>query len=281
MIRIIRKYDRSKYLNTQEEVIYSYIKRSVVQKTPLVFIEFTCSTINPGYMFSKRVPEKYVSLSTEGNNLTGDIPILTDLLQELSELYPVKLVVLIGNTDPYYIYTCGWSRLESFTDGQLWMKFSVRWLKYKNNLNIWLKKKLPGIDYQLVSWYELERSQYRIKNNFDTQFRTAFASIDNYFPDNYFKWELNSLKNNFGPGKYFNGCKKPPLSLMQEWVYRKFAEYAVQGLWIKTLFPTAILIQNEKPSYLRTQMYQPLIIKKLNSVLPVIYPFGVDNRGFG
>lgn len=54
----------------------------------------------------------------------------------------------------------------------------------------------------------------------------------------------------------------------------------LQGLWLKENFPDGILLQNEKPTLLRCEMYQPLIIEKYKTKLPNLFIFGVDNSGY-
>lgn len=247
----------------------------------LTLIIFTCSTINPKYMFDLKNPENYVSLDPKGNNLEQDLPKLKKFYQQLSKYISVKIIILIGNTDPFYIYTQEGKIFPNISEGEFWNRFNIRWQLYKNNLQQYLKKRLPNIKFEVISWYELEKSyeKYLIWN-FRKQFTYVRKNIYKYFSQDDLNRELSSLQNAFGEGKYFYNIKKPPTPILKEWIKRKFAEYAVQGLWIKQIFAEAILLQNEKPSFLRTKMYQPLIKKYLNSSLPVIYPFGVDNLGF-
>ena len=119
----------------------------------------------------------------------------------------------------------------------------------------------------------------RAKGDIST-YSKVFAKISRYFSKKELDWELAKLKNQFGSGKYFENLTRPSDKLLKDWVKRKFAEYAVQGKWLYKYFPNTILIQNEKPSELRSRMYQPLIKGEYGDKLPIVYFFGIDNSGF-
>ena len=262
-------------------LVQSCISACVYQNIPLNFVIFTCSTINPKYLFDQNNPEKYVSLNPAGNNLEADILELKKFYYKISKIYPAKIIILIGNTDPYYIYSQGWKIYKNLPSDILWKQFSKRWGSYRQNLEVWLKKEIPDVNYEVVSWFELEKTwEKNTGNNFEYIFNKTYKDITSYFPTKLINWEIRKLKTQFGENKYFYNIKTPKLSILKDWTKRKFAEYAVQGFWIKQIFPDAILLQNEKPSLLRTKMYQPLIKKYLKSKLSVIYPFGRDNSGF-
>lgn len=232
-------------------------------------------------MFDRKNPENYVSLEPAGNNLKQDLPKLKKLYKQSVKYRSVRLIILIGNTDPFYIYTQEGKIFPNISEKGFWNRFSKRWKIYRSNLEEYLQKLLPNVKFEVISWYELEKDlEKKLGWNFKGQFSEVRKNISKYFTKEDFNWELKNLKNAFGEDKYFYNLKRPPIPVLKEWVKRKFAEYAVQGLWIKQIFPEAILLQNEKPSFLRTKMYQPLIKKYLNSRLPVIYSFGVDNLGF-
>lgn len=232
-------------------------------------------------MFDRKNPENYVSLEPAENNLEQDLPKLKKLYKQSAKYSSVRLIILIGNTDPFYIYTQEGKIFPNISEKEFWNRFGKRWKIYRSNLEQYLQKLLPNVKFEVISWYELEKDlEKKLGWNFKRQFSKVRKNISKYFTKEDFNWELKNLKNAFGDGKYFYNLKRPPLPILKEWVQRKFTEYAVQGLWIKQIFPEAILLQNEKPSFLRTKMYQPLIKKCLNSELPVIYPFGIDNLGF-
>ena len=256
------------------------IETAIFSQKPLILLTFTCSTINPQYMYDVKNPELYVSLDPEGNNLEVDLPTLASLYKQLNLIYPTKLIIFIGNTDPFYIYTEEVQRLPGVTTKEFWKRFSKRWKLYKKNLGLYIQKAYPSLNPEIISWYELEKEWVTFGWDFKKQFNKTLQKIDTYFPKSDFEWELTKLENSFGKGKYFYNLKKPSQKTLQIWVKKKFAEYAVQGLWIKFIFQNAILLQNEKPSDLRSKMYQPLIKSKLNSRLPIIYPYGVDNSGY-
>lgn len=270
-----------KAIDSNNLLVKANIANSVYQNLPLNFVIFTCSTINPKYLFDQNNPEKYVSLSPIGNNLEVDLLKLKNFYDKISKIYPTKITILIGNTDPYYIYSQSWKIYKNLSSDILWKRFSKRWNNYKQNLNLWLKTELPNVNFEIISWFELEKTwEKNTGNNFEYIFNKTYKDIFSYFSKKLLDWEICKLKKQFGLNKYFYNIKTPKLSILNDWTKRKFAEYAVQGFWIKQIFPNSILLQNEKPSLLRTKMYQPLIKKYINSELPVIYPFGIDNSGF-
>lgn len=281
VLNIIKRFD-ARNQNASWPDIENIVAEAVAANKPLTLISFTCSTINPKYMFDKKSPELYVSLNPQGNNLEPDLNKMQEMFLELSKYIKVRLIILIGNTDPFYIYTQETNALPSLTEADFWRRFSKRWRIYRKNLITYLCKQNPKLRVEVISWYELEKSWEKEKGwNFRQQFTKARKNIISYFPKEDFIWELESLKNAFGEGKYFYNLERPKEVTLKEWIKRKFVEYAVQGLWIKQIFPAAILLQNEKPSDLRTRMYQPLIKEVLGQSLPAIYPYGVDNLGFG
>ncbi len=273
--------DARKEKNPDWKIIASNIATSLYEEKPLPLLLFTCSTINSEYLFNQKNPEKYVSLSPKGNNLEADLLTTRKFYNKLKNIIPVRLIILIGNTDPFYIYSQEWS-LYPLTDKKtLWKRFEIRWGKYQKNLDDWLKLSFPNINIELVSWYKLEKQwEKTTQANFQLFYSNVYKNIDSYFSEKDLTWELEKLNQNFGVGKYFENLKKPALTTLKDWVKRKFTEYAVQGFWLKQIFPFGILLQNEKPSELRTRMYQPLIKKILESRLPVLYPYGFDQAGF-
>lgn len=231
-------------------------------------------------MFNKKTPELYVSLDPAGNNLEADLPRLQNLYQELAEVIPIRLIILIGNTDPFYIYTQEGKLIGNLEANIFFKKFNERWQIYKTNLENYIQKNFPKLKVEVISWYQIESDGNKQGRNFRKTFKDTKNNLESFYNPDDLRWELTKLKSAFGPGKYFTNLKRPSQTILKDWVRRKFAEYTTQGLWIKRIFPEAILLQNEKPSDLRTKMYQPLIQKYLNSRLPVLYPYGVDNSDY-
>lgn len=270
-----------KIVKNDDFMVQANIANAVYSNEQLNLIMFTCSTINPQYLFDQNNPERYVSLDPTGNNLEADILVLKELYEKIVKIYPVKITILIGNTDPYYIYSQSWKIYPNLSEKVLWNRFSKRWTRYQKNLNTWLAKVLTNENFELISWFDLEKNWETVTgNNFEYIFKKTYMNVNTYFSQKFLDWEINKLKTQFGPNKYFYNINVPKTSVLNDWTKRKFAEYAVQGFWIKQIFPNAILLQNEKPTLLRTKMYQPLIEKVMKSKLPVIYPFGIDNSGF-
>lgn len=277
----VKKFNKESN-NEFSELVNNAIKQVVSTNRPLQFLLFTCSTIHSEYMFNKTEPWKYVSLNPTGNNLEADLPRMEQILQELLNIYKLtELTVIIGNTDPYYIYL---RQLLDFGPSErvaILGQFADRWRAYKNRLEKWLRENytLPGV--RVISWYELEQGvMTRSGKKFEREFNLVLPKVDAYFKPTDFEWEMGKLVTHFGPGKYFANLERPPKALLEEWIRRKFTEYALQGRWLYELYPNAILVQNEKPSELRSKMYQPLIAEKYGSSLPIAYFFGVDNSGY-
>lgn len=281
-IRTLQKFDKKEKDNPDWDIISGNIFKSLGENKPVTLLSFTCSTINVKYMFNKNTPEYYVSQDPRGNNLEEDLPVLERLYSSLTkESLPIEIVILIGNTDPFYIYSREAKIFPQIKRKEFFKKFAPRWKKYKSNLKLWLKQKAPALEAEVISWYELEKNwEKNNKNDFLKLFQNTYCNIYKYFGEKEFNWELKKLKCAFGTGKYFEGLKRPSDKILTDWTRRKFAEYAVQGLWIKQIWPEGILIQNEKPTDLRYKMYQPLIRQLYNTHLPNIYPYGVDNMGF-
>lgn len=271
ILKIIKKYDFKK----------QDLDSEITKSSQITFIQFTCSTINPKFLLDQQNPQNYVSLNPKGNNMETDLPTLEKFYIEINKIYPTKIIILIGNTDPFYIYSEEGKIYPNISNKELLLRYNKQWSKYKRNLADYLKLKYPKLEIEIISWYELEVSMKEIYGwDFRKQFSITKRRIKQLFKESDFEWELRRLKDQFGPGKYFFNLKVPADKTLKRWILRKFTEYAVQGLWIKLLFPDAILLQNEKPSNLRSSMYQPLIKELLNSKLPIIYPFGIDNSGY-
>lgn len=280
IVEILKRYDAKGDKNYDLPYIGSQISCCVSDRKPITLINFTCSTINPKYMFDQLNPQLYVSLDPSGNNLKTDLPKLTQMYLELNNIYPTRILILIGNTDPFYIYTEGAQKIPTLSEDNFFKKFNKRWSLYKTNLEKFIRTNFPRLNCEVISWYEVEQFWQNQGWDFRKQFQLTLKDISNLFEQSELDLELNKLKKSFGPGKYFYNLRRPRISILKRWVRRKFTEYALQGLWVKQIFPNAILLQNEKPSDLRTKMYQPLIKKLLNSRLPVLYPYGVDNSGY-
>lgn len=269
IIQLDAQGENNEYLKQLKKIVI----KAVVDNEPLNFICFTCSTINPKYLFSN-TPWLYVSTDPTGNNLTHDIERLKSIIAELKAIYPrVELKIIIGNTDPYYIY------LEQFKNfsGQepfIWQKFIERWDSYQENFENW-------IGFPVINWYRMEKLiEAKQQKSFEQEYLDFKAKINNYFTPNQLAWEFRKLETQFAPGAYFAELIKPSDELLQSWIRRKFSEYAIQGKWLYENIPNAILIQNEKPSDLRSQMYQPAINQNYQDVLPIVYFLGVDNIGY-
>ncbi|MBU2565939.1 hypothetical protein KKG46_00060 [Patescibacteria group bacterium] len=278
-IKKILEYDK-KTDNYYQPEIERIVSESYESNKPIELLMFTCSTINDGKLYSDK-PWEYVSLDTSGNNLEKDISRLRQILEQINKLSKVKLTIIIGNTDPYYIYLQQFQKFDDNEKPEIWKNFITRWATYRDSLEKWLKNELPQIDVEVMSWYSMEKM---LENDwatvFENEFIATYQNIEAYFSEEDILWEHESLSAQFGPGKYFVDLDKPNQEVLKDWVKRKFAEYAVQGLWLKRKYPDAILIQNEKPSDLRTKMYQPILKERSKQDLPIIYFFGVDNVGY-
>jgi hypothetical protein len=280
LIKKIEQLDSKGRDNEFLNKIKSAVSGAVSKNEILTFVSFTCSTINPSYLFTN-TPWRYIKTNPENNNLSSDIIYLESFINELRAIYPkVQLKILIGNTDPYYIYL---QQFKAFPNQKklLWQKFAVRWKKYQKKFTLWADKITPNLKAEIISWYELEKGiEKKRKKSFEKEYEAFKNEINKYFSQDKLDWELKKLETQFGKGKYFDGLRKPDESLLKDWVIRKFTEYAIQAAWIYENMGNVILIQNEKPSELRSQMYQPAIKNRYNDSLPIVYFFGVDNEGY-
>ena len=278
VLQTIQQLDRKGSANEFSKKINDTVERAINNRQPLNLLCFTCSTINSEYLFSN-TPWLYVNTNPTENNLGPDIVNINTAIDRLTVVYPeTKLNIIIGNTDPYYIYL---QQFNDFYDQRdlLWKKFIQRWSEYENNLKQWLALNIPSA--KIINWYSFEKSlESSTGKSFENEFVETKQNVDLYFSNKQLQWELGKLKTQFGEGKYFKKLARPNKQLLKDWVIRKFSEYAVQGKWIYESIPNPILIQNEKPSDLRSQMYQPLIQKEYNSTLPIVYFLGVDNNDY-
>lgn len=266
--------------NETKQFLKQAVTESIKKNQPLRLVSFTCSTIQSEYLFSD-TPWLYVSTDIQGNNLEADLPRLNECVEKLRAIYPVELDILIGNTDPYYIYLQQFKNIPMAQRTMVWKEFAERWLEYKKNLNTGVQSKFPNLKANIVSWYELEKERLSDSGrNFEKGYEEVYRNIKMWSSPSDRDWELRQLKTQFGSGKYFENINCPKDSLLQDWIERKFAEYAVQALWIYEYMSPCILIQNEKPSDLRSSMYQPIIKNTYNQLLPIVYFFGVDNGGY-
>ncbi len=256
------------------------VNKAVSEDKPLDFVVFTCSTIDPKRLFSPK-PWLYVSTDPAGNNLTPDVLRLQQAIKELKKIYPkTQLTVIIGNTDPYYIYLCQFRDFPKKKD-VLWKKFASRWRRYKNEFTDWLGAEASDMGANIVSWYRFEKDiEDKDGKSFEAEYQAVLKDIGVFFNKRQLDWEFRKLRTQFARGAYFDGLKKPVDALLKDWVRRKFAEYAVQGKWIYESMPGSILIQNEKPSSLRSAMYQPVIKARYGNMLPVVYFLGIDDAGY-
>ncbi|MBS3914359.1 MAG: hypothetical protein KG003_07665 [Bacteroidetes bacterium] len=278
LINKIRKYDFKGLNNEFRESIELSIAKAVGENKPINLISFTCSTINSEYLFSD-TPWLYVSTNPKGNNLTSDAVRLKEIFDDLRDIYPkVELNILIGNTDPYYIYLQQFKKFPKPKD-MLWQEFSTRWSAYKINFEKWMRASIPEV--RIISWYEFEKeTESKTGRFFEKEYEKVKQDIYSYFTKDQLEWEFRKLQTQFGKGNYFENLEKPDDAMLKDWIVRKFTEYAVQAKWIFENIPNAILIQNEKPSDLRSEMYQPVIKKEFGDSLPIVYFFGVDNSGY-
>ncbi len=100
---ILLSFDAKGDQNEFKDNIIKTIEKTIRTRQPLRLLSFTCSTIQSQYMFSD-TPWLYVDTDVAGNNLINDLSLLTQILTKLRNVYPTELTILIGNTDPYYIY---------------------------------------------------------------------------------------------------------------------------------------------------------------------------------
>lgn len=280
IMKIIKQYDAKGDQNEFFDLIRRRVSLVVKQNQPLILATFTCSTIKADQMFGE-TPWEYVSLDTEGNNLTADIQRLAEVTKAVQGVYTnTSLRIIIGNTDPYYIYTQQFFAIEGDV-GELWAKFGQRWKSYRNNFDAWVRAQASDINIEVVSWYEFENMIEREQDeDFVQEYEDVLSQINRYAQASDMNWEFEKLKLQFAKGGYFQGLEQPDDVILKDWVKRKFSEYAVQGLWIREFMPNALLVQNEKPSDLRTVMYQPLVRERCNEGFPVLYFCGVDNQGY-
>ncbi|MFH1405143.1 MAG: hypothetical protein ABIH21_03540 [Patescibacteria group bacterium] len=144
-----------------------------------------------------------------------------------------------------------------------------------------MKTQIPNTSFQIINWYAFEKELNRkLQRSFEQEFDLFLKNITVRTNKSDRDWEFNQMKYQFAFGKYFGKLEKPDDSILKDWIERKFAEYAVQASWIREFLPNAILIQNEKPSDLRTAMYQPQVQARFKENFPVLYLLGVDNNGY-
>lgn len=281
LLEAIERFDTKGKTNEYWKEIKGTVENAVEANKPLNLISFTCSTINSEYLFSD-TPWLYVSNDPKGNNLESDISRLVEIMREFSTIYPpTKLTIIIGNTDPYYIYLQQFKNIDPTKREATLMKFAERWETYKRNFVAWVSEFTGTLNVDVLSWYEFEKQIESEKSiSFEREYEKAVRNIDVYFSPEQRTWEFRKLQTQFGPGKYFEKLARPDIAILTDWIVRKFAQYAVQGKWIVENIPDTLLIQNEKPSDLRSQMYQPLINEAYKNNLPVAYFFGVDNGGY-
>lgn len=280
LIKAICSFDFKGQDNESLINLNALVSRAVLENRPINLILFTCSTINPAMMFSDK-PWLYVRTNTDNNNLTPDISRLEEAIGVLKKIYPkINLKIIIGNTDPYYIY------LQQFKDYTLkekilWREFIKRWKKYRENFIDWVRLAAPSLEVEVISWYEYEKKiESRSGRLFIDDYLDLKNNLNQYFTPGQLDWEFKRLQTQFNPDTYFYGLRQPGDDILRDWVKRKFSEYAIQGLWLYENIENPVLIQNEKPSDLRSQMYQPAIINKYQNQLPVVYFFGADNLGY-
>ncbi|PIR03333.1 MAG: hypothetical protein COV60_00885 [Candidatus Magasanikbacteria bacterium CG11_big_fil_rev_8_21_14_0_20_43_7] len=278
LLNAVLSYDAKGKQNEFFASIEQAIQNVTTAQRPLSLLSFTCSTIQSEYMCSD-TPWMYVDTNVEGNNLSQDLKQLTKIITALRKIYPTDITILIGNTDPYYIYL---QQFKNYTDkDSIWNEFEKRWNTYKQNLTEWISETYPTLQATVISWYEWEK-QIEIEKgiSFEAEYEDTLQRLDDYVDQKNIDWELQQLKTQFVAGKYFEQLLMPHEDILKDWVRRKFTEYAVQATWIYRYMPNSMLIQNEKPSDLRSQMYQPLIQKMYDDVLSIVYFFGVDNQGY-
>ena len=58
----------------------------------------------------------------------------------------------------------------------------------------------------------------------------------------------------WGAGDYYDGLPQPDAAGLEQIVVRKFAAYAMQGVFLNASEPNTILVQTERPALLRTRM---------------------------
>lgn len=190
--------------------IQNVIEKSVSENLPISLITFTCSTIKAEYLFTK-TPWKYVSLSTAGNNLQPDLLRLAFVVKELQKIYqPIKLYVIVGNTDPYYIYLRQFVGFEKSFQKTILSKFARRWQIYKKKLNGELENKLKQLNFEVISWYEYEKElEVKYGLNFEQEFTKTLNNVNEYFNQSDLKWELGAVSSQFEKEKYFQNLKRP------------------------------------------------------------------------
>lgn len=275
LIEKIMKYDAPE--NGYRAALELAVERAVNAGVPLRLVTFTCSTIVAGQMFSAS-PWMYVRTDTVGNNLETDLPRLVRIVQALREVYPTEVLIMIGNTDPYYIYRQQFRGVDGDREEVL-AQFARRWAVYRDALEAWVTTTYPELRAQVVSWYAWEQEQNMMRaQTFEVEFNQLLESGVGSDADR--EWELRALRTQFAPEKYFDGLAVPEEVMLRDWIARKFVEYALQARWMYESLMPMILVQNEKPSELRSKMYQPLIAEQYAAQLPIVYFYGVDNGGY-
>ncbi len=280
-LQILYKFDCKKEDNADWNIIKGNIFKSLVQNKEINLIIFTCSNIEAKYLYSKTNFSKYVSTNPNGNNLENDISKLTEILKSFKkQSIPVVVTVLIGDTDPYYIETQELAKLKNKTKDIYMKTLDIRWNIYRQNFDEWIRNKInKAFNVRVLSWYRLQTDfQNKTCSNYDELFSKVYSKKDSYFTNEDVEFGFRILKKFFPT--YYKGLNCPSDSILRDWVSRQFCEYSVQGYWIKEIWPEGIFILNERPTDLKYKMYQPLIKQILDSRLPCIYPFVVDNLGY-
>ncbi len=225
-----------------------------VAKGVFEFVQFTCPPVDAKILTSD-TPEDYLLTNPKGNNFEGTAGRLQSLIRQLKQVgIAAKVSLIIGDNDePEYIFPIiGFPPLnESLIE--------KRKKTYKEEFERDMKRKYSDLALSIYRISELEKLV-------DLSHFTYTGVVEEDVCS-----EAERMRDFFGVNSYYDGLSAPTQQQLVEMTNLKAQVYAKQGYILSTLFPEALLLQNEFPLQIRSRMLQA---SNSRNPLPILYPYG-------
>lgn len=233
------------------------VLRGVEQEGAVSLTLFVCPPAEFGYLRSDE-PELYLRTSVQGSLLSAQAPDLRELFVNLKRSgVPIQLNVLIGDADENDYIWPALGKPAALSEEKLAPRREELAAAVRSYVLDKIAQTKAG---QLLSEGQINVISLAATAMPDEAAQTYVRFVEEpqvmgrYLRQFDLQDERDRMLELWQPGDYYDGLPRPEDRQLDDIILRKFAAYAMQGVYLGSAAPNSILIQTERPPLMRTRM---------------------------
>ncbi len=254
-IKVMNSYDATR--RGVSKACAMVATKAMVNDGYLTFVQFTCPVLAPEFLGSER-PEEFISLRPEKSNMYTNLPRLRTFYRAMSDAgVKAKLKVIFADDDEQRYMGMG-VKLPKFNKTRLEQRVG----KYTVMLRQMIRRdmNISEVDFDVIVSSRLREQLPQVRLGYKD------LELDEYSLRAERDITMSLLETRYA--KQLAYSEEDAFDAATKISKAKFKTYAEQIAQIQTLYPNAILIQNEFPAWLREKMF-----RCGGSKIPTFYPY--------